>query len=401
MGREQVRKEPGPLMKRAWFIGISLALALLAAIGIVQFRKPKPVFVEGKSVLSWALELDGPLPTAPAEHFFSHASEDIVPCLVQALKTKDPFLRKPVNALAPHLSDGTSRRLIRFFNPDEAHRLRSGAARALELMGPKAKTALPALGQALWDEDANISMRASFALASIGGETVPQLIRGLEAPNLYTRLYAIHGLSRIGADAHQAIPALISVLDDKSLQIAEQASHALSRIGPASVPKLIPVLKHPRATVRALAAGALAEMGPPAREACPQLIEALRGERDAMVRKRVIEALGKVRPSADTVVSALSHALKDEDSGVRAKAAEGLGRSPRVAEAAVPILIQALKDSNSDVRNAAIGALGSMGASAKLAIPNLAAMAADNEEAASLRAREALERIRGGALSPD
>jgi HEAT repeat protein len=387
-------------MKRRWLIAISLALALLAAIGIVQFRKPKPVFVQGKSVLSWALELDGPRPAAPAEEFFSRASEDIVPCLVRALETKDPFLRKPLKIIAPQLSDETKRRHFSFLNNDEAHRLRSGAARALELMGPKARAALPALAKALRDDDANISMRASFALARIGEAAVPQLMRGLEARPFHTRLLSINALSRIGAGAHQAIPALVVALDDKSSQIAEQASHALSSIGPASVPKLIPVLKHPRAPVRALAAAALAEMGPPGREACPELIEALHRERDVIVRTRIVEALGKVRPSADKVVSALSNALKDEDSGVRAKAAEGLGRSPRAAEAAVPVLIQALKDGSSDVRSSAIGALGSIGASAKLAIPALAAMAANNDETASIQAREALEKIRGQPAEP-
>ncbi|MSU21931.1 MAG: HEAT repeat domain-containing protein [Pedosphaera sp.] len=381
-------------MKRRWFVVALLAAALLAVVLTVQLRRPEPPSVQGKSVLTWALELNGPGPTAAAEEVFRQVGEEAVPCLAAALGCKDSLLRKPLMVTSPRLSDKTRLRLFHFFDPDEANRLRFGAVRALEIMGPKAKMALPALSKALRDEDVNISMRAAFGLAGIGGDAVPELVRAMKVPNHHTRLMSILALSRIGSEAVPAVSALVEALDDKSPQIARQASQALAGIGRPAVPKLIPLLEHSRFAVRAFAAGSLAGMGPLAREALPSLHAALDREPLAEVRKGMIEALGKIRPSSQTVVVALARALEDEDSGVRVKAAESLDRGGQAAAAAVPALIRALKDASPEVRKSVAAALGSIGGSATSAIPNLVGMASNTNEFASAEAREALEKIK-------
>jgi HEAT repeat protein len=68
-------------------------------------------------------------------------------------------------------------------------------------------------------------------------------------------------------------------------------------------------LKHQDGNVRSGAASVLGEIGPAAKDAVPDLIEALK---DRDMRPIAVGALGRIGPAAKDAVPALIEALKDQ-----------------------------------------------------------------------------------------
>jgi HEAT repeat protein len=122
---------------------------------------------------------------------------------------------------------------------------------------------------------------------------------------------------------------------------------------------------------RRLAAHALAEIGPAAREAVPALIEALRGP-ESFVRVWAAAALARVEPENPDAIPALAVGTRHGIAFVRSLAAWQLGRlgpgHPGI-ESVVPELRELLNDSDPSVR-----------AEAQVALENLAGKGAPPAE---------------------
>ena len=121
----------------------------------------------------------------------------------------------------------------------------------------------------------------------------------------------------------------------------------------------VAALKSSGSLERRLAAHALAEIGPAAREAVPALIEALR-DPESFVRVWVAAALARVQPENPDAIPALVAGTRDGISFVRSLAAWHLGRlgpgHPGI-ESVVPELRELLNDSDPSVRVEALAAL--------------------------------------------
>ena len=134
-------------------------------------------------------------------------------------------------------------------------------------------------------------------------------------------------------------------------------------------------LKSNDALERRLAAHALAEIGPAAREAVPALIEALR-DRESFVRVWAAAALARVQPENPDAIPALVAGTRDGISFVRSLAAWHLGHlgpgHPGI-ESVVPELRELLNDNDPSVR-----------AEAQVALENLAGKGAPPAELKSL-----------------
>jgi HEAT repeat protein len=107
------------------------------------------------------------------------------------------------------------------------------------------------------------------------------------------------------------------------------------------------------ASRRAMAARALALIGPPASEAVPDLEETLR-QGDPRVAMYAAAALGNLGPTA---VPALIRSLADTNTTVRQAAGYGLGTARAYAAPAIPALRASLADTNASVRGCAAYAL--------------------------------------------
>ena len=129
---------------------------------------------------------------------------------------------------------------------------------------------------------------------------------------------------------------------------------------------------------RRLAAHALAEIGPMAREAVPPLSEALR-DSESFVRVWAAAALARVEPENLNAVPALVAGTHDESYFVRSLSAWHLGRlgpqHPGI-QAALPELRDLLNDNDPSAR-----------AEAVVALENLAGKGAPPAELKSLSAR--------------
>jgi HEAT repeat protein len=102
---------------------------------------------------------------------------------------------------------------------------------------------------------------------------------------------------------------------------------------------------------------------------------------------------GVAEQQADTTVSDLMDALKDQDPVIRQGVATALGGLGAKAATAVPALIEALKDRESSPRSQSARALGAIGAPAEAAIPALIAALKDQDPSVLLSIANALEMI--------
>lgn len=148
---------------------------------------------------------------------------------------------------------------------------------------------------------------------------------------------------------------------------------------PDTVPEGLKALQHPDDKVRYRAAQTLADLGPAAKFAAPELREALK-DKNGVVRVKVVEALWKIEKTPSTVLlPILTQALKDKDPGVRAVAPPVIALLGANAKSAVPALTTALKDKELDVRLASVVALGELGPLAKESATELLELTADKD----------------------
>jgi HEAT repeat protein len=242
---------------------------------------------------------------------------------------------------------------------DESVRMGEAAAHALAEIGPQAVDAVPALLQALMNEEEDSGRRqaASDALGAIGSEAVPALVQALADEDERVRNAAARALKDVGPQAVDAVPALIQALGDPDDDVSMAAASALGDVGPEAIPMLIEALGNRDAPARRGAILALGWIGPEAKEAAPLIIQALEGDAEWLVRSSAAHALGSMQPDASEAIPALIQALADESEYVRAAAADALGDFESQAGDAIPALIEALADEHAGTRSSAARAL--------------------------------------------
>ena len=109
---------------------------------------------------------------------------------------------------------------------------------------------------------------------------------------------------------------MFSLLATSSTQGQKTREHNIER--------LIEQLQDESKSLRLMAADALANLGPEAKEAESVLIQALRDE-DKDVRGAAAKALWKIGPETEDAVPALIESLKEDDGTIRGMAALALG----------------------------------------------------------------------------
>jgi HEAT repeat protein len=233
--------------------------------------------------------------------------------------------------------------------------VRSSAAVSLGELGPDAKEAIPALIDALRDKE-EVHDRAVYALGKIGSAGLPLLIQALGDKGARVRAGIAEALGDMGQGAKPAASALLKVSTDPDPHVREQIAWALGHLqDKVCIPALIERLKtDPNADVRRAAAWALGQFSPPAREAIPPLIQALRDPDDFSARQK----LGQ-RPTMSGLLNSR---------GVQEFAHESLAK---IGSAAVPAVLDLLKDPDRKQQRNAVWILGTMGSEAQVAVPAL------------------------------
>jgi HEAT repeat protein len=268
---------------------------------------------------------------------------------------------------------------------------RADARRALRALGPQA---LPALERVLTTRESELArgywrlygrtpaglrgllpqpvdsgarrVDAAEALEILGPAAVaavPALVAGLSDPSLAVQLGAVRALGRVGVASAPAIERLaqFTAQRDSDTGLRVEAANALGRIGPGAVsafPALASNLTHAQPIVRQTAALALGRIGDRAAAAVPRLRFLVLSDPDSHVRASAAEALGRIGPAAAAAaIPQLSAALRDNVVAVRVCAAEALGRLGPVARSAVADLLAAQRNDQSGVGGAVAASL--------------------------------------------
>ncbi len=162
----------------------------------------------------------------------------------------------------------------------------------IELLGiTLSDKAIPALLEALKDEDSSVRWSAAYALENIGNEAaVTALLEAWKDEDSSVRWSAAYALENIGNEA--AVTALLEAWKDEDYFVRWSAADALENIGnEAAVTALLEAWKDEDYSVRWSAADALENIGNEA--AVTALLEAWKDE-DYSVRWSAADALGNI-----------------------------------------------------------------------------------------------------------
>jgi HEAT repeat protein len=182
------------------------------------------------------------------------------------------------------------------------------------------------------------------------------LTRALDDGSEPVRAAAARSLFRVGVTVAE-IPSLVAALRSEDRFVAGFAAWNLGNLSAAAEPAVGALASAlARDEINAVAAGALARIGPAAQAAVPELVRALESE-DHARRWRAARTLGRIGPAAEPATAALTKALADPSSVVRAHAARALGRIGPGAKPAAPALQRATGDREEGVRDEARRAL--------------------------------------------
>jgi HEAT repeat protein len=207
--------------------------------------------------------------------------------------------------------------LARVLLEDPSPRVREEAAIALRKIKKTIGRAVPALMQALKDPypnvryaaaltlaregkpvvipDADLSAEEEYPVARSGREELTALVEGLGDSDARIRQGAAKILARLGPAAKPAVPELLQALEDPAPGVREAAGEALRQIGPEAVPALVQALSAQRADVRESAALALGLIGPAAQNAIPHLRELSANDPSPHVARAAEQALTKIQ----------------------------------------------------------------------------------------------------------
>lgn len=336
-----------------------------------------------------------------------------IPILVEALDSQETFIRQQVARVLGHIEHAQAvEPLLNVLNdPDD--RVRHNAAKALvNIAKTNSDTAVPdQIARAMIDQLSHgmvavryraaglLSMLCLENMAAATRPAVPALIEALSDENAAVRREVISALGLIGDK--RAIPSLINLVRDQAAELGPSAAISLSRIGSPAVPELTALLQNEPEPVRYLAVEALGLIG---RAALPSLFAAIQ-DQSHYVRNQAALALGLIgKENPDLVIRItpyLIDLLADDNDFVRHNACQLLAEihdpelvdqlvtqlagdslvaryravlvlaqlsrighpdiAPALLERAVPALINTLEDSNSAVRRESAAALGQIG----------------------------------------
>jgi HEAT repeat protein len=322
---------------------------------------------------------------------------------------------------------------------------------ALQAIGPEARATIPTLSTLLRqtdfllkDRDENQPPNPRFvslvdALAALGAEPDPVLIRELGSERPLSRLAALSMIRKYGPRARSQVSRVERLLADPDLEeIRAGAAMTLSRIDPpgtAAIDRLVAGLSSPDPKLRVEADWILAKIGPLAKGAIPALTQALK-DPDREVREEAALAIAEIDPTIPAAVEILTEMFRRASKNgehLAHRTALALGYFGPLAREAIPVLSDNLKGSHSfngsdatlealfwidpsgeSVAHALVGALGTsdkgyrlvflrlladLGPRASLEVPAIVKMMKDEDEEIRREAAHALGRIGSGAAA--
>lgn len=197
--------------------------------------------------------------------------------------------------------------------------------------------------------------------------SLSELIRSLSHVSAPNRVRSARAIARLGVDARQALNPLLSAVEDSEQVVREAVVQALASLGEVSLPHLTRLASHPDKYIRRTAIWGLGKLGPIAESSISKLCMALRDE-DSRSATAAAQALANLGHRASSAVPALIEAMRGTNIVLCRMASKALSQ---IGSAALPQLISHLSHPDLFVRGEAAVALGWMGETAISALPNL------------------------------
>lgn len=184
---------------------------------------------------------------------------------------------------------------------------RAGAARLLGRIGPGAKKAVPALIQALQDEDRReVRLDILYAMGAIGpvpASSVPTLTSDLGKDDVHVQIGATYALGKVGKEAKSALPAIqenFKNTQDQRLKMVSAWAMAEiapddANVGAMVLPTLIGGLGHDQPFVRLELIESIVGLGEVGAEAVPLLEQLGQSDPDEKVREAANAAAAKLQ----------------------------------------------------------------------------------------------------------
>ena len=278
------------MRKRVQIAVAVLFVALVSAIvwDGLRSHEREPVY-QGKRLSVWLKSFDLSTPKEEADlaaDAVRHIGTNALPVLLEMICSKDRDSRW--ESLLAWINHRQS--LVHLpVQPGLARRTR--AASAFHALGASAKSAVPALNQALFNNPDNTE--ASLALVVIGPEAMPSVMQGTTNNDPRIRAAAVRTLGGMSFDADAVVPVLIKSLKDDSGEVRFSAAFSLGEF-PQESAAIVPALTESLA------------------------------DRDDKVRRSALYSLGLLGREARMASPLIQHALDDPSKSVRFAAAKAL-----------------------------------------------------------------------------
>jgi hypothetical protein len=263
---------------------IVAALAAAALIGVLS-RSSEPCY-EGRRLSSWIIAFDGmhrQEEVEKAEAAVSSIGTSALPCLLVWIRfepSAHPLRQNLVRALERHVNSSA----LYFLLIGKREHLSMCVLSSFYFLGARATPAIPELARLLDDPSApETATRAAFALAQVGTNSLPALLKVIDTPGHRRRSQAVLAMRVLIERSPESfgeagVPELIRCLGDPSDPLVVSAA-ATTLAHFKSVPRVVPTLTScltsNKSSLRCSAARALGNLGALAAPALPALTNAL------------------------------------------------------------------------------------------------------------------------------
>ncbi len=198
-------------------------------------------------------------------------------------------------------------------------------------------------------------------------DPLPALIADTHHQNPSIRLGALRSITKLGSQAREALPDLTEALNDSDPRVREGAAQAIGQLGRDAIPVLVSMLSHSDKYIRRNAVWGLGKLGSQAKSVLFDLCKSLKDE-DARTASGAAQALGNMGEDAATAVPNLAEAMRGTNIVLCRLAAKALSQ---IGRPALSTLIVHLKHHDPFVCGEAAVALGWMGPKAAPAVTHL------------------------------
>ena len=330
-------------IKMRWRVGLGAAILAASGIGFWGATTPEPEY-QGKTVSVWLNEFNPGIDSHWAREAMRQLGLSATPYIFAKLRKPNPLTSK-------------------------YQLLRAKAPQVLQEMLPQP--------QAPFEEVAGVN-----ALRAIGPDVIPTLARALKDKDTKVKAtccWALSSFAQNGSDTSMALPALVECLKDKDALVRQQAAGAIGNMGTvddSAIQGLIELLsdndrgEEPGSYVyvRAWAATALGQIGPPAKAASPALKKLLnetanyeklpltQSQGELYARQATATALWRIEHDATTVPVLIDFLMKGDEE-IKPIVMRNLGAMGAIAKESLPALYEQATNSNPFVKSAAQNAI--------------------------------------------